>query len=97
MAQCVNALEPIKDQAIDETYLMLRSETIMDPTQNNGTKLVRHKRHTCCNVFHWKCCCKRDGRECVNGGVGTEWFGGKQCPYYSGSWDCGGCHIGWKC
>jgi hypothetical protein len=95
IAEYTVAFEPIEGQVIDEKDLMLRTNTIMDPTKNNETKLVRHKQYSCCIKSDWKCCCKSYGRECVSGGWGAS-RPQNPCPSHVRI-DCGGCRRGWRC
>lgn len=91
MVQCEAVFEPTESQDIDETDLILKTKTVMDPTQNNETKLVRHRRGQCCSGSNTRCCCKVHGFECVVKGIGHA------CYLIQGAWDCEGCRLGWKC
>lgn len=90
ITQCEVILER-KDQMMDKNDLVLESQEMIDPTQTNGTLLVRHKRGKCCNIFNSTCCCKQRGNQCrVNGLV-------KRCQAFKGAPDCEGCRLGWRC
>ena len=91
MTQCVAVLGT-KDEITDKKDLALGLKGIIDPTQNDGTILVRQKRGSCCGGGNTDCCCKVNGLECKVRG------GGYQCHWiHGGSWDCEGCRFGWKC